>query len=508
MLNQIKKVAIYSLIGVLISQQPILSYAQVYENTIIDNSNYNDIDDEVFNLRYDKREILATEGESVESFLPREGKLSKDKFIVVERKKKSVESSPVDISIIDSMTDRTFPGALQLADKDFVNNEPNLISVDRKPMNISIDLPGLKDNHRTVENPNYANVNKNINEMLRDWSDNYSNDYNLPARIQYSETMVHSKSQLGSSLNINPKILGDALGIDFQAIKEGEKKVMVAAYKQIFYTVSSEMPNNPSDLFGENVRFRDLERRGVSDDTPPTMVSNVAYGRTIYVKLETNSKSKEVESAFKAVLAEDNSIKTNVKYKDILDESSFTAVVLGGDSQKHNNVITKDFDEIRDIIRDNAEFSLKNPAYPISYTSVFLKDNSVAKVHNRAEYIETTAKEFTSGRINIDHSGAYVAQFEILWDELSFDDEGNEILTPKAWEGNWQDKTARFTSTVYLPANATNIRVYARECTGLAWEWWRTVVDERHIPLSKAINLSIWGTTLHPKGQVELNNEI
>ena len=51
----------------------------------------------------------------------------------------------------------------------------------------------------------------------------------------------------------------------------------------------------------------------------------------------------------------------------------FTVVVLaGGDSKEHNKLITKkDFDEIRNVIKNNAEFSTKNPAYPISYTSVF-----------------------------------------------------------------------------------------------------------------------------------------
>ena len=47
------------------------------------------------------------------------------------------------------------------------------------------------------------------------------------------------------------------------------------------------------------------------------MVSNVAYGRTIYVKLETTSKSKDVQVAFKALL-KDNSVETSGQYKDIL----------------------------------------------------------------------------------------------------------------------------------------------------------------------------------------------
>ncbi|PDX96966.1 alveolysin, partial [Bacillus pseudomycoides] len=105
-----------------------------------------------------------------------------------------------------------------------------------------------------------------------------------------------------SALNVNAKYLDNALNIDFKAIADGEKKVMVAAYKQIFYTVSAELPNNPSDLFDNSVTFGELTRKGVSNAAPPVMVSNVAYGRTVYVKLETSSKSKDVQAAFKALI--------------------------------------------------------------------------------------------------------------------------------------------------------------------------------------------------------------
>ena len=156
------------------------------------------------------------------------------------------------------------------------------------------------------------------------------------------------------------------------------------------------------------------------------MVSNVAYGRTIYVKLETTSKSKDVQAAFKALL-KNNSVETSGQYKDIFEESTFTAVVLGGDAKEHNKVVTKDFNEIRNIIKDNAELSLKNPAYPISYTSTFLKDNATAAVHNNTDYIETTTTEYSSAKMTLDHYGAYVAQFDVSWDD-TFDQKGNEVL--------------------------------------------------------------------------------
>lgn len=495
------------LVGLLVSlfviQNPLICFAEAPTTSLASGtSKPNDIDTGIANLNYNKNEVLAVSGDNIESFVPKEGLNSNGKFILVERNKKSLTTSPVDISIIDSMTDRTYPGALQLANDDFADNQPNVLMCKRKPLNISIDLPGMKkENTITVQNPTYGNVSGAVDELVSTWNEKYSSTHTLPARTQYSESMVHSKSQIASALNVNAKVLDNSLGIDFNAISNGDKKVMVAAYKQIFYTVSAELPNNPSDLFDDSVTFEELTRKGVSNAAPPVMVSNVAYGRTIYVKLETTSKSKDVQAAFEALI-KNNNVKSSAQYKDILDESSFTAVVLGGDSKEHNKIITKDFDEIRNVIKDNAEFSSKNPAYPISYTSVFLKDNSVAAVHNKTDYIETTSTEYSRGKILLDHYGAYVAQFEVSWDEFSYDENGREILSHKTWSGNYQDKTAHYSTVIPLPPNSKNIRIMARECTGLAWEWWRIIIDEYNVPLSEEIKVSIGGTTLYPKANI------
>ncbi|GMX60227.1 anthrolysin O/cereolysin O family cholesterol-dependent cytolysin Alo [Paenibacillus elgii] len=462
----------------------------------------NDTDTGIASLNYDRNEVLAVKGDQISSFVPKEGLLSNGKFIVVEREKKSLATSPVDISIIDSMTSRTYPGAIQLANRAFSDNQPDLIMSPRKPLNISIDLPGLKsENTITVSNPTYSSVSGAVDQLVSTWVEKYSGTHTLPARLQYAESMVYSKNQISSALNVNAQVLNNTLGIDFNAVASGEKKVMVAAYKQIFYTVSAALPNNPSDLFDNSVTFAELLRKGVSKEAPPLMVSNVAYGRTIYVKLETTSKSSDVQAAFKALL-QNAGIQASGQYKDIYENSSFTAVVLGGDAQTHNQIVTKDFNVIQNIIKDNAQFSTKNPAYPISYTSVFLKDNSVAAVRNNTEYIETKTTEFTKGKITLDHRGAYVAQFEVSWDEFTFDANGEELVTHKTWEGSGRDKTAHFSTEIPLPPNSKNIKIFAKECTGLAWDWWRTIIDETNVPLSSNIKASIGGTTLYPTASI------
>nr|WP_279381709.1 thiol-activated cytolysin C-terminal domain-containing protein [Clostridium butyricum] len=93
----------------------------------------------------------------------------------------------------------------------------------------------------------------------------------------------------------------------------------------------------------------------------------------------------------------------------------------------------------------------------------------------------------------------------MCWDEVSYDDNGNELLNHKTWDGNWEDKTAHFSTVIPLPANAKNIRIFARECTGLAWEWWRNILDEYNVPLTDDIKVEIGGTTLYPSASISTN---
>lgn len=494
-----KRIATLTLAACLVIQ-PTMIQAEVETS-----SKLNSIDRGVFNLDYNKYEILANQGDVIQNVVPKEGVLESGSFTVLEHKKRSLRTSPVDISVVDSIKDRTYPGALLLADEDFARNRPTALVAKRKPIDITIDLPGLGEkNTVTVDNPTFGGVNGAVNEMIDTWAEEHSQTHTVPARTQYSETMVYSKNQLKMGLNVDINVLEPLLGINFEAITKGEQKYMVASYKQIFYTVSAKLPNNPSDLFDEEVSFKDLKGKGVSNDSPPIMVNNVAYGRTIYVVLQTDSQSDKVESAFRALI-KGQKIEANSEIESIVNNSSFTLVVLGGDAYEHNQLITTDFEKIRSVIKDNATFSLKNPGYPISYTSSFVKDNSLAAVKNSTDYVETTSKSYKQGKMILDHSGAYVAQFDVQWDEVTYDENGKEVLEHRIWDGSNRDKTAHYSTVINLPANAKNIKVLARECTGLAWEWWRTVVNEVNVPLAGTIKVSIWGTTLHPRSSIEFN---
>lgn len=468
----------------------------------IENSQ-NPIDKGIRKLDYDSQTILANKGDTITNVIPNEGKMENDKFYLIKKEKKSLSTAPVDISVVDSIMDRVYPGAVLLGDSNFVDNRPTLVVTDRKPIYISIDLPGLEGENRVlVDDFSHSTVNAAVDQLINKWQETKSDTHTIPTKTQYNETMVYSMNQLKMNLNIDIKVAEKELGIDFAAAMKSESTYMVAAYKQIFYTVSADLPSLPSNLFGENVTFKDLKQRGVSDVAPPLMINNVAYGRTIYIVLKSDKKSNQVEAAFK-VLLKGQKIEAGSEIESIVNSSTFTVVVLGGDSAKHNKLITTDFEEIRAIIKDNAEFSTTNPGYPITYTSSFLKDNAVAKVHNSTDYVETTVTEYSKAQMKLRHNGAYVARYNVQWDEVSYDENGEAVYAHKNWDGNDHDRTAGWSAQITLPPTSRNINVKAVEYTGLVWDPVWEVINEQNIPLAGHIDVNIWGTTLNPHGEIK-----
>ncbi len=61
--------------------QPVISFSK----DITDNNQ--SIDSGISSLSYNRNEVLASNGDKIESFVPKEGKKTGNKFIVVERQK-------------------------------------------------------------------------------------------------------------------------------------------------------------------------------------------------------------------------------------------------------------------------------------------------------------------------------------------------------------------------------------------------------------------------------------
>ena len=458
----------------------------------------------LFGLNYDKTNILTRRGEAIENYTNTSTKQQGNEFVVVEKVKKNLSSGHADVAI--NGNGDIFLGALFKANQDLLENKPQQISLDRSKGRISVDLPGMVGGDSYVDaNPTASGMQEGVNTLLNRWHEKYAAKNPAPARMQYESTSAYSMNQLKAKFGSDFEKVGVNLKIDFEAVNKGEKQVEVVDFKQIYYTANFDAPKNPSDVFAPGVTVDQLKARGIDEKTPPVYVSSVSYGRQMYVKFETTSKSTELKAAINAVI-KGVPIKPESEWARVLKNTTVTVSIVGGNADGAARVVTGTVEDLKKLIQEGATFSTQNPAVPISYKTAFLKDNQVATIQSNTDYIETKVTSYKNGYLNLHHKGAYIARYYVYWDEVTYDKDGVESIRSRQWEDNGKNRTAGFQTELQFKGNVRNIRVKIQEKTGLVWEPWRTVYNRTDLPLVQKRTIINSGTTLRPKYDEKVEN--
>ena len=458
----------------------------------------------LFGLNYDKTNILTRRGEAIENYTNTSTKQQGNEFVVVEKVKKSLSNGSADVAI--NGNGDIFLGALFKANQDLLENKPQQISLDRSKGRISVDLPGMVGGDSYVDaNPTASGMQEGVNTLLNRWHEKYAAKNPAPARMQYESTSAYSMNQLKAKFGSDFEKVGVNLKIDFEAVNKGEKQVEVVDFKQIYYTANFDAPKNPSDVFAPGVTVDQLKARGIDGKTPPVYVSSVSYGRQMYVKFETTSKSTELKAAINAVI-KGVPIKPDSEWARVLKNTTVTVSIVGGNADGAARVVTGTVEDLKKLIQEGATFSTQNPAVPISYKTAFLKDNQVATIQSNTDYIETKVTSYKNGYLNLQHKGAYIARYYVYWDEVTYDKDGIESIRSRQWEHNGQNRTAGFQTELQFKGNVRNLRVKIQEKTGLAWEPWRTVYNRTDLPLVQKRTIINSGTTIRPKYDEKVEN--
>ena len=458
----------------------------------------------LFGLNYDKTNILTRRGEAIENYTNTSTKQQGNEFVVVEKVKKNLSNGSADVAI--NGNGDIFLGALFKANQDLLENKPQQISLDRSKGRISVDLPGMVGGDSYVDaNPTVSGMQEGVNTLLNRWHEKYAAKNPAPARMQYESTSAYSMNQLKAKFGSDFEKVGVNLKIDFEAVNKGEKQVEVVDFKQIYYTANFDAPKNPSDVFAPGVTVDQLKARGIDENTPPVYVSSVSYGRQMYVKFETTSKSTELKAAINAVI-KGVPIKAESEWARVLKNTTVTVSIVGGNADGAARVVTGTVEDLKKLIQEGATFSTQNPAVPISYKTAFLKDNQVATIQSNTDYIETKVTSYKNGYLNLHHKGAYIARYYVYWDEVTYDKDGVESIRSRQWEHNGKNRTAGFQTELQFKGNVRNIRVKIQEKTGLVWEPWRTVYNRTDLPLVQKRTIVNSGTTIRPKYDEKVEN--
>ena len=458
----------------------------------------------LFGLNYDKTNILTRRGEAIENYTNTSTKQQGNEFVVVEKVKKNLSNGSADVAI--NGNGDIFLGALFKANQDLLENKPQQISLDRSKGRISVDLPGMVGGDSYVDaNPTVSGMQEGVNTLLNRWHEKYAAKNPAPARMQYESTSAYSMNQLKAKFGSDFEKVGVNLKIDFEAVNKGEKQIEVVDFKQVYYTANFNAPKNPSDVFASGVTVDQLKARGIDENTPPVYVSSVSYGRQMYVKFETTSKSTELKAAINAVI-KGVPIKAESEWARVLKNTTVTVSIVGGNADGAARVVTGTVEDLKKLIQEGATFSTQNPAVPISYKTAFLKDNQVATIQSNTDYIETKVTSYKNGYLNLQHKGAYIARYYVYWDEVTYDKDGVESIRSRQWEHNGKNRTAGFQTELQFKGNVRNIRVKIQEKTGLVWEPWRTVYNRTDLPLVQKRTIINSGTTIRPKYDEKVEN--
>ena len=481
---------------------------KIVENKKTENKSKTDFTAELnkylFGLNYDKTNILTRRGEAIENYTNTSTKQQGNEFVVVEKVKKNLSSGHADVAI--NGNGDIFLGALFKANQDLLENKPQQISLDRSKGRISVDLPGMVGGDSYVDaTPTVSGMQEGVNTLLNRWHEKYAGKNPAPARMQYESTSAYSMNQLKAKFGSDFEKVGVNLKIDFEAVNKGEKQIEVVDFKQVYYTANFDAPKNPSDVFASGVTVDQLKARGIDENTPPVYVSSVSYGRQMYVKFETTSKSTELKAAINAVI-KGVPIKAESEWARVLKNTTVTVSIVGGNADGAARVVTGTVEDLKKLIQEGATFSTQNPAVPISYKTAFLKDNQVATIQSNTDYIETKVTSYKNGYLKLHHKGAYIARYYVYWDEVTYDKDGVESIRSRQWEDNGKNRTAGFQTELQFRGNVRNIRVKIQEKTGLVWEPWRTVYNRTDLPLVQKRTIINSGTTIRPKYDEKVEN--
>ena len=418
------------------------------------------------------------------------------------RKTTSLSKNFDDIAILQPTQGVVYPGALVFADANLIDGKPRPMNgLPRAPIDLRVDLPGMQDEGGfTITNPTDGKVQSSLNKALNFWntSTSFKDGYVNASRSSYNSTVAYSSEQLAMSLGFNAKWASGDAAAQFKFASSSEKNVVVAVYKQVFYTVTYDAPNTPEAFFDGSVTpdeakeiFSSTAETETKNKLVPAYVSSVNYGRIIMLRMETdkNTTKADAEAAMNySTGAVSVGGSASLNYNKILSNSTFTVITMGGNAEVASNAVSvKSPADLAPIIKGkNARYSKDNPGVPIGYTVKFLKDDSIAKMGTTTEYTTTECQDLNNLWVKVVHNGAYIAHFYVNWDEP-----GKPNQTRKE-----EGKTSGFQQKFDFPGDATNIRVKMENDTGLVWQPRREMFNRVMQPDDLNCVYTAVGTTL------------
>lgn len=283
--------------------------------------------------------------------------------------------------LFDPTVDMIYPGCV-LRGNSIADGTYSMISDYRTgDVTFSISLVPSDPSNADETTATVPNIRKS--EYQRVWNKWANMDFKeSPVVTIQSVDKINSQTELIAKLGaaVKSPIADGSLNLGFNFDKK--KNHILARLIQKSFSVSTDVPK--SGIIFESIDTKYL------DGYQPVYVSNINYGRIIYLSIDTDETTKEVNEAIEFALKKikgtdiDVSAEQALTYRNILARSDIRITMLGGGKTIQHEVLRGDLDGFQKFLA--ADIPMEQ-MHPISFSLRYAVDNSQARV--------VTSNEFT-----------------------------------------------------------------------------------------------------------------
>jgi len=159
------------------------------------------------------------------------------------------------------------------------------------------------------------------------------------------------------------------------------------------YTVTADKPAKASDFLANSVTAQDVAGL-FGAGNPAVYVDSITYGRVVYIAIESNFTSTEIDAALAVAVDSaqaDVQLDFGLTVKQVLDELTIQGIVVGGiidatgsDLVDLNNL--KNPEALQRIHNREAKTTFNQRGEPVSFTVAYLSNGSSATTSVAGEY--------------------------------------------------------------------------------------------------------------------------
>lgn len=285
-----------------------------------------------------------------------------------------------------------YPGSL-LQGKSLRKATPDVIAVDRAGGTISYDIiDGNVESSFTVDEVSKSSITVAMNSIIGNASGV------IPANFSFNYTNIQSRQQF--ALEVEADYENSFLELEgyLELNTSSSYNSYLVRLDQSYYTMSFDIPTNRSELFGPNVTPGDLAKY-VGVGNPPVYVSDVTYGRTYYMLIESTSSAFDLEAGISgsfSSIASSGGGSVDASYLKTLDNLKIQVFAYGGEASSTLRTVV-DASTLDSLVSKLADAGDIRSGKPVSYVVRSVYNNQIVSVQLANKYDVTECEPLSSG---------------------------------------------------------------------------------------------------------------